>query len=335
MTLLAAVQAANSNGAIRAHLSGAATTSLRITGISLRTATGGVPECLGVFYNPADPDRSEFCIVLEDFTEDEFACYDQAKAPMSLADIGPFLDGLAGLHATCWNVPVDDNQPGLGQFNAHFESLDAQFPETWKILDAQYADTFGHTLWSNIPPEHAAAVKGLSEILAGSDAPEIRAALLKRFRSRPRSICHGDARGQNVFRSVSGDRAFALIDWQMWVAGPVAYEMNQVWMNSFTPDSGVLERFEDLIGRYHATLVKLNASASEYPLDLLIVDIKLSLCQMWMQYVGLTCGMLADYKKPENDQAARNWDMLMTRNCTTLAMCGSFDALRDFVAQLR
>ena len=43
--------------------------------------------------------------------------------------------------------------------------------------------------------------------------------------------------------------------------------------------------------------------------------------------------MLAGYKDPANAGGATNWNMLMTRNCTTLRNLGCLDAMKEFVAQ--
>ena len=219
--------------------------------------------------------------MLEEFVQEEFSGFDQKDHPMTLEDVGPYLDDLAALHASCWDTPIED-KPGLRDYAAHWGSLDAQFPQMWGIMEAEYEATFGHTLWAEVTEEEGAAVKELSGLLAGEHGPKINAALLARFRSRPRSITHGDARGQNVFREKAGERKFALIDWQMWVAGPVAYEFNQVWMNSFDPGSGVTERFEELMAQYHATLVRLEPRAAEYTLETLLADVKL---QLWCDFV--------------------------------------------------
>jgi len=293
-----------------------------------------VPECYGVYFDPADKNRLQFCIVLEEFAKAEYSPFDQEKAPMKLQDVPHYLDYLAKLHSACWDIPVNTEQPGLGEYEAHWRMLNAAFPTTWGVLADQYEAVFEGNLHTKVGDTNWADVEAISDILRGPRGTEIEAAILARMRSRPRSISHGDARGANVFKSKKDETEFALIDWQMWVAGPVAYEFNQVWLNSFTEEEGVSQRFEELVTGYHATLVKLEPKAAAYKLEDLLIDIKLCFCTIWMQYVGFTVGSMEGYKDPANHQAMHNWDLLMQRNCQTLHLTGVLTVLKDFVATL-
>jgi hypothetical protein len=276
----------------------------------------------------------QFCIVLEEFSKDDYSAFDQEKAPMKLGDVPHYLDYLAKLHSSCWDIPVSTGQPGLGEYEAHWRMLNAAFPTTWKVLSENYAAVFEGDLHEKVGDTNWADVQAIGEIWSGPRATEIEAAVLARLRSRPRTICHGDARGANIFKSKKDGTDFALIDWQMWVAGPIAYEFNQVWLNSFAEDEGVTQKFEELIAGYHATLVKLEPKAAAYKLEDLITDIRLCFCTIWMQYVGFTVGSMEGYKDPKNHQAMHNWDVLMQRNCQTLHLTGVLKTLEDFVAAL-
>lgn len=170
--------------------------------------------------------------------------------------------------------------------------------------------------------------------MGGPKGAEVIAAILARLRTRPRSIAHGDARGANVFKSKSDRTAFAMIDWQMWVAGPVAYEFAQVCLNSFTVEQGVTQALEQNIADYHAELVRLEPKAAAYKLEDLLVDIRLCFSTLWMQYVGFTVGSMEGYKLPENHQAMHNWDLLLQRNCQTLHLTGVKRCLEEFAASL-
>ena len=77
---------------------------------------------------------------------------------------------------------------------------------------------------------------------------------------------------------------WALIDWQMWVAGPVANEWPQIIINSFSVESGVIQNLDEYISSYYDALcAKQPKAAATYSLDELQNDIRLACVDMWLQ----------------------------------------------------
>ncbi len=261
-----------------------------------------VPDCYGIFKDENDLDCREFCLVLEDFCEDEWVPFDQFENPMNFEDTEQFMKDLASFHAACWGEPVSD-QPGLGPFKAH-----------WQSLNDEYWSEDGTTTWD--------------------DVLKIQEALIESLKNTPRTITHGDARGNNIFKSKKNG-TMGVIDWQMWVAGPASNEFGQVWFNSYSLESGMIHRFEELTKTYYESLCSHKSEIrEEYPFDQMMIDIKLLFINIWIEYLGFTVGSLDGYKDPAQQKAKDNWKEMITRNMQTIHYSGCLETFENFIAGL-
>ena len=158
--------------------------------------------------------------------------------------------------------------------------------------------------------------------------------LIKELQNRPRTITHGDARGNNIFKSRS-DGTMGIIDWQMWVAGPASNEFGQVWFNSFSLESGMIHKLDELTSIYYQAMISKRPDIEkEYPYDLLLDDLKLLFINIWPEYLGFTVGSIDGYKDPEQAKSKENWREMMKRNMETLHYSGCIDSFERFISKL-
>jgi hypothetical protein len=303
-----------------------------------------VPKCYGVFTDASDPSCREFCILMEAFEFDEWRTFDQFKteanaAPMAISDLESYLDFLAQLHSCTWDIPVDANQHGLGDYKANWHDLCAAIvgqPPVWESLQADWKALYGQgMLEGHVEPAVAATVGEIMELMTGPQGMALDAEILRLLRTRPRALTHGDARGNNIFRKKGGKQEWALIDWQMWAAGAVANEFPQVFLNSFSVETGVMQDLDSYLARYHAALCAAQPkAAASYSLEDLTTDVRLSSVDMFLQYVVITNGFMEGYKDPANKAAADYWNIVMRRNCETLHFTGALEPLKALAAKL-
>ena len=197
---------------------------------------------------------------------------------MTYEDTVQFMKDLGYFHAACWGEPVS-NDAGLGPFRAHWQNLNDDYWEdgetTWVKAVPKWEDVYGESLLSMVSEEVGETIKKLVDIYASKNGKKIQEELLKELQKRPRTITHGDARGNNIFKS-KNDGSMGIIDWQMWVAGPASNEFGQVWFNSFSLESGMIHRFEELTKTYYESLCSHKPEIrEEYPFDQMMIDIKL------------------------------------------------------------
>ena len=154
------------------------------------------------------------------------------------------------------------------------------------------------------------------------------------LQNRPRTITHGDARGNNIFKSRS-DGTMGIIDWQMWVAGPASNEFGQVWFNSFSLESGMIHKLDELTSIYYQAMISKRPDIEkEYPYDLLLDDLKLLFINIWPEYLGFTVGSIDGYKDPEQAKSKENWREMMKRNMETLHYSGCINSFERFISKL-
>ena len=296
-----------------------------------------VPECYGIFKADDDIECKEFCLVLEDFDQDNWVPFDQFDNPMTYEDTIQFMKDLGYFHAACWGEPVS-NDAGLGPFRAHWQNLNDDYWEngetTWDKAVPKWEDVYGESLLSMVSDEVAETIKKLVDIYASKNGKEIQEELLKELQKRPRTITHGDARGNNIFKSKS-DGSMGIIDWQMWVAGPASNEFGQVWFNSFSLDSGMIHRLDEMTSIYYeAMLSKRPEIKDEYPYEVLLDDLKLLFINIWPEYLGFTVGSIDGYKDPEQLKSKENWREMMKRNMETVHYSGCLKSFENFISKL-
>jgi hypothetical protein len=281
---------------------------------------------------------------MEAFEFDEWHTFDQFKteanaAPMTNSDLESYVDFLAQLHSCTWDIPVDENQHGLGDYQSTWHHLCAAIvgqPSVWESFQADWKALYGQgMLEGHVEPAVAASVGEIMELMTGPQGVALDSEILRLLRTRPRALTHGDARGNNIFRKKEGGREFALIDWQIWAAGAVANEFPQVFLNSFSVETGVLQDLDSFLTRYYAALCAAQPkAAASYSLEDLITDVRLSFVDMFLQYLIITMGFFEGYKDPANKAAADYWSTAMRRNCETLHFTGALEPLKALAAKL-
>ena len=295
-----------------------------------------VPQCFAIYTDSDDADCSQFCIVMEDFNSEEWTPFEQITNPMKYGDMSDFMTVLAKLHGHFWGEPVR-GLAGLGAYRAHWQSLNDDFvveagTTAWHQLLPKWEAIYGKSLLLEVDEPVRKSIEQIAAILNSDDWMVIQDKILADLQTRPRTITHGDARGNNIFRSKIDD-SIGFIDWQMWVAGPASNEFSQVWMNSFAGDSGMVERLEELTQQYYDVLLQIRPDIqSEYPFDTFITDIKLIFINMWVQYIGFSLGSVDGYADPEQADAKENWRILMKRNMETLHLSNALMALESYIA---
>ncbi|GEM_PF-3041678 len=297
-----------------------------------------VPECYAIFKDQEDVDCREFCLVLEDFSEDEWVPFDQFENPMGFEDTKKLMHDLGSFHAACWGEPISD-QPGLGPFRAHWQSLNDEYwsedgTTTWDKVLPKWEEIYEEPMLSMVDEKVRTSIERITEIYASKDGQKIQQALIASFEDTPRTITHGDARGNNIFKSIKNN-TMGFIDWQMWVAGPASNEFGQVWFNSYSLDSGMIHRFEELSRIYYTTLCEHKPEVKEeYPFEKMFKDIKLLFINIWIEYLGFTLGSLDGYKDAAQQKAKENWKEMIKRNMQTIHYSGCLDSFEEFISGL-
>ena len=295
-----------------------------------------VPECYGIFKDDADKECKEFCLVLEDFDQESWMPFDQFENPMNFEDTAMLMKDLGSFHAACWNQPIT-GEPGLGPYKAHWQSLNDSFWEeeetAWDKVLPKWKDVYGEELLSLVTPEVQETILKINEIYNSENGKKIQEELLNEMQKRPRTITHGDARGNNIFKSTD-NKTIGIIDWQMWAAGPASNEFSQLWFNSYSLESGMILKLKELTQVYYQSLTHNNSAIEdEYPFDMLLADTKLIFINMWIQYVGFTLGSIDGYKDPEQEQSKANWREMMKRNMETVHYSGCLNEFENFINQ--
>ena len=129
-----------------------------------------VPKCYGVFSDASDPGCREFCLVMESFEPSEWRTYDQFREPMTVEDLDGYLDFLAQLHGCTWDIPVNEEQKGLGEYMANWHPLAETIvgkPEVWEAVRTDWKEVFGRGMLEGFAdpavPGVCAASGGASE----------------------------------------------------------------------------------------------------------------------------------------------------------------------------
>ena len=293
-----------------------------------------VPECYAIFRDENDNDCKEFCLILEDFDSDNWMPFDQFDNPMDYDDTAMLMKDLGSFHAACWGEPVSDD-PGLGPFKAHWQSLNDSFWDegttAWNQVLPKWREVYDEDLLAMVDDETQKTILEIDKIYSSANAKKIQNKLIEDLQDRPRTITHGDARGNNIFKSKDG-KTIGIIDWQMWAAGPASNEFSQLWFNSYSLESGMIHKLEELTQIYYDSLTSDNEEIkNSYSFEQLLDDTKLIFINMWIQYIGFTLGSIDGYKDPEQEKSKQNWREMMKRNMETVHYSGCLDSFKKFI----
>ena len=200
------------------------------------------PRCL---YAAHDSASDDFLLLLEDLGDRRVA--DQLKG-CSAADALLAVRELAALHAQWWEHPklqTLDWMP-LAESDITKGGL-ALYQYAWPI----FLERFGATL----PDPMRRVGERLSDQIVG---------MIDYFRDRPRTICHGDFRLDNMFFGQKPNQsALTTVDWQIAMRGTGTYDVGYFVSQSVPPDQR--RQIEmDLLRHYHDRLIELGVKGYSF-----------------------------------------------------------------------
>jgi hypothetical protein len=193
------------------------------------------PRC---FYESHDVPSDKFFLLLEDLGD--YRPGDQLKG-CSAEDAFVAVRQLAELHAEWWESPklkVIDWVP-LGESDANKGAM-ALYPVAWPL--------FLQRCGANLSDDMLRIGERLSDQIA---------TMLDRFRSRPRTLCHGDYRLDNLFFGMRSDQEpIRVVDWQIASQCVGTYDVG-MFLSQSVPSSIRREIELDLLRAYHDRLFEL------------------------------------------------------------------------------
>ena len=193
------------------------------------------PRCL---YAAHDPKTDDFLLLLEDLGDHRLG--DQLKGCSAEEAFGA-AGQIATLHAEWWDSPklkqLDWIPLGESDLNKGGMAL---YPIAWPLYLQQYG--------AGLPEDMKRIGERLSDQIAG---------MLDRTRDRPRTICHGDYRLDNMFfAGRPGQPGLTLVDWQITFRGTGTYDIGYFASQSLPP--ALRREIElDMLRAYHDRLVEL------------------------------------------------------------------------------
>lgn len=193
------------------------------------------PRC---FYEWYDVTSDEFVLLLEDLGDHRLG--DQLKG-CSAKDAFVAVHQLADLHAEWWESPklkTIDWVP-LGESEANKGAM-ALYPVAWPLF-----------------LQRCGAALSDEMLRIGERLSDQIAAMLDRFRDRPRTLCHGDYRLDNLFFGMRSDQEpIRVVDWQIVSQCVGTYDVGMFLGQSVAPS--IRREIElDLLRSYHDRLLEL------------------------------------------------------------------------------
>lgn len=203
-----------------------------------------------VYAAEIEPETGWFTLLMEDIAGARQGDQIAACAPDVAAAV---LDGMAGLHAPCWESPelaglewLNRNTPDASEFLAAMvSSLLPGFLE-------RYAD--------QLTPEHQEVCRVFAENVSAYVS----------LRSGPRTATHGDFRLDN-FLFEPNDPEPVVVDWQTTVWTGAAYDVAYFVGGCLTTEDRRAHQ-DELLAHYHDTLCRLGVG--DYSLDRLRADVR-------------------------------------------------------------
>jgi hypothetical protein len=199
-----------------------------------------------------DPETEWFVLVMEDLAP---AADGDQVAGLPLEHVRLALNEIAALHASWWN------HPELGALESSIQP-------------------FGEGLWVGTGARHAAAWPAFEAFVAERASPELVRVgermggaiepMMRDMAAKPRTLCHGDFRADNMmFSSRGGAPALTIVDWQAPMQARGAFDVGYLMAMSLTTE---LRRAHeaDLLRSYHDKLAAGGVGA--YPFEAFFHD---------------------------------------------------------------
>jgi hypothetical protein len=239
------------------------------------------PRAYGVDYDPATMD---FVLLLEDLSPARLG--DQVEG-LSADQVRLAVDTVAGLHAAWWRSPELPGMDWLLALNsAEMKALEPVYQQCWPAV----VDFIG----DGMSPYMRQAGEALATRIG---------ALLDRACDQPQTLMHGDFRADNMmFEAGASAAPFALVDWQIVMKGPGAFDLAYMLSGSVTVEDR--RAWQDgLIAQHHAGLVR--AGVGGYALDQARDDFRVCGMLAWCWPV-VAIGSL-DFDNPRGLALFRAW----------------------------
>ena len=198
------------------------------------TVSIAAPRCFGAAF---DPESKLFVLLMEDMAAvtpgDQIVGLTETQVRRAINEVAP-------LHARWWG--------------------DAGLPELEAVIPAH-----GQPPWDSVGRMHTAAWEIIAPWMKDRLSPEMMRVgerlctdlqgLMDRNGQGQRTLCHGDFRADNLmFTGDPADPGLTVLDWQILVQAPGAFDIGYLMSASVTPDVRRSQEM-DLLAGYHARLV--------------------------------------------------------------------------------
>lgn len=212
-----------------------------------------IPKC---FHLDCDPnDASCFVILLEDLSS-EFTVLDQAEG-ISFSDQLEVAKAVGKVHQQFWDHDFSVEAPWMSVPKLPSGLLGHGFTsEKWDNVVAQFRtveiDAYSYR------PEFCKEVMELIK----SHSTRLTEIVQERYKTRPKTLCHGDLKADNVFKSKTkgGPQEFAFIDFQFTHMGYPGFSDGIGLFAVNMKQEEDFERIPELIRAYHAAATTTAAS---------------------------------------------------------------------------
>ena len=239
------------------------------------------PRAYGVDY---DPETMDFVLLLEDLSPARLG--DQVEG-LTSDQVRLAVETVAGMHGAWWRSPELPDMDWLLALNSpEMKALEVVYQQCWPAV----VDFAGDAM----SPYMRRAGEALATRIG---------ALMDLACEQPQTLMHGDFRADNMmFEAGVAAAPFALVDWQIVMKGPGAFDLAYMLSGSVTPADRRAWQ-EDLIGRHHAGLLK--AGVEGYPLARAREDFRVCGMLAWCWPV-VAIGSL-DFDNPRGLTLFRAW----------------------------
>lgn len=276
-----------------------------------------VPKVFGVFRDEEKPDHGAtlewFCIIMENMSVEADVL--DGITGLEWKDQCQLLQTVAKMHGRMYKSPeLDQEWLDATGADGHWSGFWVNFAqmfmgapasgEEMRVKAQEAIDLTDPTIkWfsEDIYPEWGKIV----DLLAGTKGAAVWEVMLKTLDSRPKTLCHGDLRSDNVFKSKTDETDLRLIDWQLLSAGPCGTDLVQALSFSLK-DLSDYQKIDELIAYFHGCLAEANAElAQAYTIEMVKEDFQIYQAMLVMGYSAIIApyvtGMHADGTPKDHD----------------------------------